>query len=97
MVDLLAPPDGLVLEVDQLPEEVGVDVVDGGGAHLHLRHRDQHLVADDLYLGLVRLARGALEEDEERQGSELEKFNGPIIVFVSINLSSKRLQLCLFT
>ena len=64
MVDLLVPPLHLALEVNQLPQVVGVHVLDGARPHLHLGHRDQHLVSDDLNLGSVGFAGGALRGKE---------------------------------
>jgi len=43
VIDLLCPSLSLGLEMDELPEVVARHVLDSGGLHLHLCHRDQHL------------------------------------------------------
>ncbi len=57
MVDLFVSSLQLVLQVDQFPQVVRVDVLDAAGPDLDLRDRDQDLVADDLYLGRVLFGR----------------------------------------
>jgi hypothetical protein len=57
VVDLFVSSLQLVLQVDQLPQVVRVDILDAAGPDLDLRDWDQDLVADDLYLGRVLLGR----------------------------------------
>ena len=55
VVDLFVSSLELVLQVDQLPEVVRVDVLDAAGPDLDLGDRDQDLIPDDLNLGRVLL------------------------------------------
>ena len=61
MVDFLAAPRQRVLEMEQLPQVVGLDVLDGPAQpDLDLDDGNQHLVAYDLHFSTARLATRSL-------------------------------------
>ena len=79
VVDLLVAAVDLRLEVDQLPEVVVLDVSTGGGPHLHLCDRNQHLVPDDLHLGRVTLPGGTLSTRGNTSSVPVQQLRQPVL------------------